>query len=77
MRVAKAAATNSNRGIVKDPLIGQTLHLPNRNITDTVSSLYVNLPKQVTAYASWLESTKTCIYASFFTIHRGKYQNSK
>ena len=35
-RVANAAATNSNRGIVKAPPIRQTLHLLDKNKTETV-----------------------------------------
>ena len=76
IHIASAAATNSNRRIVSVPSIGHTLHFPNRKTTDTVPSLKVSHPKQVTEYASRFESAKMCIsallYVLFFATHRGK-----
>ena len=39
IRVTSAAATNSNHRIVSVPLTGHTLHFPNKNTTDIVSTL--------------------------------------
>ena len=39
IRVDKAAATNSKRGIVRMPPTGQTLRFPGKNTTEALSSL--------------------------------------